>query len=409
MALRDPRSQAALALATPLAAYAAGAAGAIAASALELRSVDARYVAIALPAAIVLVVLRVTRAGSPRWARIAHGVLALPILTTPFMPHSSLSVAWLTGGVLSLLLGATIHAARCAWRMGGKIAQRSALAALSATSCAYFFAAAFVVLANMQLVVAPIKIAHRDPIRYPGEDEIVLTADDGLQLGATYSRGRDGAPGVVLVHGVADGRSRFAPLAAVLAARGYHVLRIDLRAHGTSDGAVCSYGQYEARDVHAAVHYLRSRGVDRIAAVGQSMGGGTILAALPSLRADAIMLLAPASRYPPLVEQRVVWLGPLAPPVLRTSSAIARAMGLVPMTRWEPADRLRARPDLPMLVLHGDRDRAIPLALSRRLVREHPRGELVVMRGVGHDEIPDLLAARGAHWDHFAAFLAREL
>jgi alpha-beta hydrolase superfamily lysophospholipase len=407
--LKDPAIRAALALAAPLLATLAAVAGASFADALSLRSVDERYVAIVLPAAVVLVALRVTRPGSPRWARIVHAALALPIVLTPMFARSSLAVGWLSGGVLSLLLGAVIHAARTGYGAGTSRAMCAGLAFGSAALATYFFAAAFVVIANMQLVIAPIRFAHQTPIRHRGERELVLHTGDGLAIGATYSPGSEGAPGVVLVHGVSDGRSRFAELAAVLAARGYHVLRIDLRAHGTSDGAVCSYGQYEAADVRAAAAYLRARGIDRIALVGQSMGGGTVLAASPDVRPRAIVLLAPASRYPPLVDRRVRWLGPLAPPVLQASARLARAIGLVPMNRWEPADRLRAAPDLPMLVLHGDQDATIPLALSRRLVREHPRGELLVMPGVGHDEIPQILAGGGPAFDRVEAFLRRAL
>src|SRR5690606_5425861 len=124
--------------------------------------------------------------------------------------------------------------------------------------------------------------------------------EDGLHLGATYTEGRPGAPGVVLAHGVADSRTRLAPWAQRLSERGYHVLRFDFRAHGTSEGAVCTYGQREASDVRAAVTTLRSlAGVDddRVAVVGASMGGGSVLAAAPALPGVRVLvLLAPASR-----------------------------------------------------------------------------------------------------------------
>jgi alpha-beta hydrolase superfamily lysophospholipase len=410
----DAPAQAALALAAPLCATAVAFAGASIADALDVRTVDERYAAMVFPAALVLVLLRLTRPGSRWWARVAHGALALPILIVPFVPRSTLAVAWMSGGVLSLIFGANLHGARCAWNMASHRAARAALAFSTFALGQYFFASALVVLLNLQIVVAPIRLANQSPVRDRDEQELVLETDDGYRLGATYTPGSAGAPGIVLAHGVSDGRSRMAPLARSLRARGYHVLRFDFRAHGTSEGAVCTYGQREAADVRAAVDALRDvETVDpsRIAVLGTSMGGGSTLAAaptLPSRGVRALILLAPASRYPELVAQRVAWLGPLAAPVLAGSSRLARAMGVVPMTGWEPAERLEQVPQLPVLVLHGDRDRSIPLALSRRLEREHARTELVVLEGVAHDEIP-LVASRDPHFERLRVFLEREL
>lgn len=409
----DAATRAAIALAAPLAAVIAAAIGSTIADALAIETVDERYVAIVFPAAIALVALRVTRPGSRRWARIAHGVLALPILAVPFATRSTVLVAWMSGGVLSLLLGANLHGARCAWEMGSRWASRASFAFITLALGHYFFASALVVLMNMQLVVAPIRLANLRPEESDIERRVHLTTDDGYRLEATYTPGNPGAPGIVLAHGVSDGRTRMMPLAERLAV-GYHVLRFDFRAHGTSEGAVCSYGQREEADVRAAVDALRAiEGVDRnrIAVIGTSMGGGSVLAAAPSLPSRgvrAIVLLAAASRYPPLVEQRVRWLGPLAPPVLAGSSRLARAMGLVPMTSWEPADRLERVPDLPVLVMHGALDRSIPLALSRRIAREHPSAELAVLANVAHDDIP-LAASRDPHFPIVRDFLEREL
>ena len=46
----------------------------------------------------------------------------------------------------------------------------------------------------------------------------------------------------------------------------------------------------------------------------------------------------------------------------------------------------------PVLLVHGDRDRLVPLAASRAVARRHPSWQLVVVPGVGH--VPQLEAPR---------------
>lgn len=404
--------RAGLALAAPLASIASGALGAWAAGALGSRGADGALVAVTFGALVALAAFRVARPESGPRARAIHGALALPAVVALAFPHSPLAVSWLTGAALTLGLDAAVHATRAAMRLGRTGASRAALGSMAALPSIHLWAAAFVVLFNTQLMMAPVRLAHLAPLQRADERAIAIDTEDGLRLAATYTPGADGAPGVVLAHGVADSRTRLAPWAERLSRLGYHVLRFDFRAHGTSEGAVCTYGQREAGDVRAAVRALRSRrGVDRdrIAVVGASMGGGSVLAAAPALPgARALVLLAPASRYPPLVHQRVRWLGPFERPVLAASAHLARAMDQTPMTEWIPARGL-AECALPALVLHGTADATIPIALSERLVAESPRAELVRLAGAGHDELSAAVLADRSAWRRVERFLAREL
>jgi hypothetical protein len=406
----DPGTRAALAASVALLACAGVALARLAADALELRSADARYVAIVYGLALPLYVARLLRPESSRAARGTIFLLGLPWLLALVWPRSWLLVSWLSGGALVLAGDAIVYASRRAWSVGERMATKLAFAAVVLLPSLYLFAAVFVIVFNTQLIIVPARLLHQRPVRDHGESELELTTRDGYALGATYTPGHAGRPGVVLVHGVSDGRSRFVPWARRLRADGYHVLRYDARAHGTSEGAVCTYGQREVADVRAAVDRLRAmNGVDRdrVAVVGASMGGGTVLAASPSLRSRgvrALVTLAPASRYGPLVRARVAFLGPLATAVLDGTSRVATAMHQTPMASWSPGER---HAELPLLVIHGTADTTIPIALSERLAREQSLAELTRLPGVAHDELSDAVAEH-----HFAVvrrFLAREL
>ena len=52
----------------------------------------------------------------------------------------------------------------------------------------------------------------------------------------------------------------------------------------------------------------------------------------------------------------------------------------------QPVDlRTLPWPDTPVLIIHGDRDQAIP-PTDAYTIRDHPHGELLVIAGAGHIE-----------------------
>ncbi|MCA9607313.1 MAG: alpha/beta fold hydrolase, partial [Myxococcales bacterium] len=288
---------------------------------------------------------------------------------------------------------------------GASVPSRVGLVLVGAGPGAYLLGAAAVVLVNTLLAVAPVRLAHQRPSIADDERAVSLTTRDGYAIEGTATRGADGAGAVLLVHGVADGRDRWLPWVARLRAMRLHVLRIDVRGHGRSDGGFVTYGQRETADVDAALAWLRGQpGVDRehVVMVGTSMGGGTVLAASRDAPVVAAIALAPASSYPRLVAQRTAFLGPLAPFVLNGSAHLARALGQIPMTDWRPTDRMSRT--LPFLVAHGTDDGTIPITLSRELAATRPNVSLYEL-GCGHDDIPAATAA-DAHWPRMRAFLA---
>lgn len=68
---------------------------------------------------------------------------------------------------------------------------------------------------------------------------------------------------VVLVHGRYQNRADYLPIASALWGRGFNVLLFDLRGHGESAPAPCSYGLREQWDVIGAVEYVTSLGFTR--------------------------------------------------------------------------------------------------------------------------------------------------
>jgi len=133
-------------------------------------------------------------------------------------------------------------------------------------------------------IAAYASIRHNTKIGEPPEgfESVSLTAGDGIAIAAWYRLPENGTA-VVLAHGSTSSRESLRPYARFLADAGYGVLAIDLRGHGQSGGRANAFGWECARDIRAAVDYLEGREVQRIAALGLSLGGEVLLRAAGGL------------------------------------------------------------------------------------------------------------------------------
>ena len=246
-----------------------------------------------------------------------------------------------------------------------------------------------------------------------------------------------GSP-VVLLHGWSLSSAVFEPEASLLA-RHRRVIAPDLRGHGRSPAGPSSLADF-ARDVAALVDRL---GLERAVLVGWSLGAQVALAALPLVRPRlaALVLVAGTPRF----TQGEGWphgLPAQAVEVLahRVRRDPARAMarffdGMFAEGELDDAARARLRAlraaiplpdpaaalsglellaredlrgalaavDLPVLLVHGERDPICPPAASRAMAAAIPGARLVLRAGAGH---APFLARPGALADAVLSFPA---
>jgi len=116
-------------------------------------------------------------------------------------------------------------------------------------------------------------------------DKVFLATADGVKIVGDYysAYGRDGA---LLLHMMPATRESWREFALKLQRNGYHVLAIDLRGHGESEGGPSSYRNFSDQehqnsiaDVEAGVSFLESKGVDKrnLTIVGASIGANLAL------------------------------------------------------------------------------------------------------------------------------------
>ena len=106
--------------------------------------------------------------------------------------------------------------------------------------------------------------------------DVTLTSSDDLNIAGWYIPGTQ-SNAVVLVHGINTNRQVMLPTAKLLAEAGYHLLLLDMRGHGESEGDKITYGYNEALDVQAAVDFLIDMPeVENVGLLGSSMGGAAV-------------------------------------------------------------------------------------------------------------------------------------
>ncbi|AQZ63272.1 Possible alpha/beta hydrolase superfamily, slr1235 homolog [[Actinomadura] parvosata subsp. kistnae] len=228
----------------------------------------------------------------------------------------------------------------------------------------------------------------------------VLWADPGDRVHYLDFGGPHDGPVVVAVHGLSGSALNWLAIAPLLTGR-CRLLAPDLAGHGLTRAR-------ERRSGAAADRLLLHRFVERVAGVpvilmGNSMGGMISLleaAANPDAVAGLVLLdvAGPFGRALPDPMVAAVfalygmpWLGTLAMarhramPARTSCGRPDRSCGRRPGCRTGLSYRAASRSvRVPALLVHGERDRLVPVAASRTLARAHPSWRLIVLDGVGH-------------------------
>lgn len=132
----------------------------------------------------------------------------------------------------------------------------------------------------------------------PGSRPVSFTVPGGVELEGRVFEAEEASAGVVLAHMQPADQSSWFEYAETLADEGYRTLTFNFRGYCPGGDAGCSGGETDLallwRDVQAAVRYLRSTGIPRVAVIGASMGGTAALvaAAQPSARIAAVATLS---------------------------------------------------------------------------------------------------------------------
>ena len=209
-----------------------------------------------------------------------------------------------------------------------------------------------------------------------------LPPAERIDLGEGLVAWRSGTgPAVLLVHGFEGNRAQFGAVVDALVERGYAAVALDVPAHGESAGHELTAVKFIAAIERALVKLAPVHAV-----VGHSMGGAMALYTLAKKggATKAALISAPSS---------------LGRELRRFASAVGLSkrgtkafIASVETHVGRAADDFDVRHiasdvNLPVLLIHDQNDRQVPVLESARAAHMLDTAELIVTRGLGHNRL----------------------
>lgn len=203
----------------------------------------------------------------------------------------------------------------------------------------------------------------------PGWEEVTLTTEDDLELGAWYRAPEGEAPVVIVFNGNAGNRGDRLRLGAALAERGLGVLLTDYRGYGGNPGRPSEAGL--ALDAGAARRIVEDLAPGRpVAYFGESLGAAVAVELALEYPPDALVLRSPFASLDEVARHHYPFL----------------PVGLLLRDRYPSIERIGAI-EVPVLVIAGSADTIVPVEQSRNLfARAANPVRLLVLEGADHND-----------------------
>jgi pimeloyl-ACP methyl ester carboxylesterase len=251
----------------------------------------------------------------------------------------------------------------------------------------------------------PQRDASQTPADFGLEGEhIWLDSINGTRLhGWFIPAGSKPAPAVAVLHGWGANGALLLPIAPYLHEGGYHALFLDARNHGLSEHDDFSSMPRFAEDLEVGLAWLRARDdVTSTAVAGHSVGAGAAILAASRDRDIAAVVSLSAFAHPREMMTKQLRLGVL-PGVV--SGAMLWPIEQIIGHSFDDIAPLHRIGDVecPVLIVHGDADRVIPVEDAFRLFEAATNARVLIVPGGEHAS----LEAFGPHLPDIVAFLDR--
>jgi uncharacterized protein len=221
-----------------------------------------------------------------------------------------------------------------------------------------------------------------------GFSEVRVMTADGLSLLSWYLSPRDGRPVIAYFHGNGGHIGYRVERLRRFAHNGFGVLMLEYRGYGGNPGTPTEEGLYA--DAAAALDFLLRDGItpNRLVLYGESLGSGVAVYQAAQREIGALILEAPFTSVAEIAQYHYSFV---------PASLLLR-------DRFDSLSRI-GNVKAPILLLHGDRDRVVPVRFGRALFEAASEPKVFWFSPeAGHENL-----ARFGALEAVAAFLERHL
>ena len=192
------------------------------------------------------------------------------------------------------------------------------------------------------------------------------------------------APVIVVLHGWGGNSSLMLPLAPHIHDGGFHALFVDARNHGLSEEDSFSSMPRFAEDLEVAVEWARKRDdVTAVGVIGHSVGAGALIfSASKGVPIDAAVSVSSFAHPGEMMHENMPFPKPVVNAILE---AVQRTIGYR-FDEFAPRTRVVAV-DIPLLLVHGDKDDVVPITNLHQLADAHGGAEVIIVPGGGHSDL----------------------
>ena len=238
--------------------------------------------------------------------------------------------------------------------------------------CVYALIGLAAYLGQRRLMYFPDR-AHTRPAQAGliGVEERVLNTPDGARVIAWYGKARPGEPTILYFHGNAGSLANRAPRVERFMAQGWGVYMMTYRGYGGGTGSPTETAN--VADARLAYGALLLEGVEPASIIlyGESLGSGIAVRIATERPVGGVVLDAPYTSIVDVAAQAYPFL----------------PVRLLLADRYESTKYI-AQVRAPLLILHGERDPVIPVAMGRELFRlaNEPK-RLAIFPDGGHSDL----------------------
>jgi len=223
-------------------------------------------------------------------------------------------------------------------------------------------------------------------------EHVSIQSFDGLILKGIYLPAKKESDRMVIAfHGYrSEGRNEFAGLAQFYHESGYHVLVVDDRAHGESEGTYIGFGCLDRYDCDNWIQYVNTRFEGRMQIVlhGISMGAATVVMAstIRFNHVKAVIADCPFTSAWQVFSHllKTKYHIPEFPLLSATSMLCKKKAGYAFDEVSAAVEAMRMKQ--PLLVIHGENDDFVPTFMGEEIYRACNTKKKLLLTGAGHGE-----------------------